>query len=330
MPHPANHRFPHQTDRLFLTDGGLETDMIFNKGFDLPAFASHTLLASAVGRRALRAYFVSYLELAAECGTGFILDTVTWRAQREFAEQLNASPGAIREANEQAVAFAAGLRRDYDCAASPVLVNGVVGPCGDGYAPDCWPTVNEAEAYHAEQVRWLADAGVDLVSAITFTNTPEAVGLVRAAQRTGVPVVVSFTVETDGRLPSGQSLEEAVDQVDAETGAAPIYFMVNCAHPQHVAAGLNGGAWTGRVRGLRCNASRKSHAELDACPHLDPGDRTELADDYRQLLEILPQVTVLGGCCGTDLRHIQAIAGRVLNRAPADRPDAGEPVAPMA
>lgn len=307
-------RLPHLASRTFLTDGGLETDMIFNKGFELPAFASHALLASATGRRALRAYFVSHLELAAEYGTGFILDTVTWRAQREFADELQVSPGALREANEQAVLFAADLRSGYDRDAMPVLVNGVVGPCGDGYRPARWLTANEAEAYHTEQVRWLADAGADLVSAMTFTNASEAVGFVRATQRIGVPAAVSFTIETDGRLPTGQPLDEAIDKVDAETGAAPIYFMVNCAHPSHLRAALIQGDWIGRVRGVRCNASRKSHAELDACTQLDCGDPVELAGDYEQLLDALPQVNVFGGCCGTDLRHIQAIARRLLGR----------------
>lgn len=307
-------RLPHRTNRIFLTDGGLETDMIFNKGFELPAFASHTLLHSAVGRRALRAYYVSYLELAAECGTGFILDTVTWRAQREFADILMTSPGALREANEDATAFAIRLRNDYDCPASPVLINGVVGPCGDGYAPEHWLTTNEAEAYHTEQIRWLADACVDLVTAMTFTHTPEAVGFVRATQRIGVPAVVSFTVETDGRLPSGQRLEEAIDQTDAETGAAPLYFMINCAHPSHIQRGLSEGEWTARLGGVRCNASRKSHAELDACCELDYGDPVELAEDYQRLLTALPQANVLGGCCGSDLRHVQAIADQLTTR----------------
>ncbi|WP_300391545.1 homocysteine S-methyltransferase family protein [Henriciella sp.] len=310
-------RLPNQSDRIFLTDGGLETDMIFNKGFELPAFASHTLLASATGRRALRAYFVSHLELAAEVGAGFILDTATWRAQREFADALKTSPGALREANEQAAAFAARLRSDYDNAASPVLVNGVVGPCGDGYAPDRIPTREEAEAYHGEQIRWLADAGVDFVSAITFTNTPEAVGFVRAAQGVDVPAVVSFTVETDGRLPSGQALDEAIDQVDAETGAAPVYFMINCAHPTHILPALDGGDWQQRLYGVRCNASKLSHAELDACAELDCGNPVELAEDYLRLLDVLPHANVFGGCCGSDLRHIQAIASQLMKRVPS-------------
>lgn len=302
---------PHETNRLFLTDAGLETDMIFNRGLDLPAFASHTLFARSDGRDALSDYFRGFLELACEHGAGFVLDTATWRAQREFADTLATTPDALRRANHHAVSFARELQVYYTCEDTPIVINGVIGPCGDGYAPERWLTSAEAETYHGEQIRWLADAGVDMLSAVTFTNVSEAIGAVRAAQRVGLPIAVSFTVETDGHLPDGCSLQDAIDTVDAKTGAAPAYYMVNCAHPTHFVSKLAGGDWLERIRGFRCNASRKSHAELDESETIDCEAPEALADDCMQLIERVPHANVFGGCCGSDLRHIHAIASHL-------------------
>ncbi|MEM5515592.1 homocysteine S-methyltransferase family protein [Henriciella sp. AS95] len=304
-------KLPHESSRIFLTDGGLETDMIFNREQTLPEFASHTLFNTAVGCRELESYFRDYLDLARLCKTGFILDTATWRAQPGFADALGASVEDLKQVNHLAVNFARRLQSLYSTQESPVLVNGVVGPWGDGYEASGDMTWQQAEAYHAQQIGWLAEAGVDIISAITFTNAPEAIGFVKAAQRTEAGIVVSFTVETDGRLPTGQKLEAAIDLVDAETGAAPAYFMVNCAHPSHFVDALTDGDWLQRLRGFRCNASRKSHAELDACEVLDCGNPVELSQDYINLLERVPHANVFGGCCGSDIRHLDAIARRL-------------------
>src|SRR5436189_1651192 len=139
-----------------------------------------------------------------------------------------------------------------------------------------------------------------MVTVLTINYTEEAVGVARAAEAHGLPSVISFTVETDGRLPTGQPLAEAIDQVDSATGGAPAYFMVNCAHPTHFEAELAGGAWRERIRGIRANASKLSHAELDEADGLDAGDPAELADDHARLNALLPNLNVLGGCCGTD------------------------------
>jgi homocysteine S-methyltransferase len=170
-------------------------------------------------------------------------------------------------------------------------------------------SVEDAALYHATQIGTFASTSVDLVTALTMTYVAEAIGIVRAARQSGLPVVIGFTVETDGRLPSGQPLRQAIEQVDAETDGATAYFMINCAHPSHFYDVLEpGAAWTDRVRGLRANASRMSHAELDEAEELDAGDPEELANEYVALRERLPQLTVLGGCCGTDHRHVEAIS----------------------
>jgi S-methylmethionine-dependent homocysteine/selenocysteine methylase len=296
-------------ERLFLTDGGLETLLIFHKGFELPHFASFTLLEDEQGRAALRDYFAGFLDLAREHDAGFILDTATWRANPDWAELLGYDAAALDRVNREAVAFAEQVRDEHAGSGVPVLVNGVVGPRGDGYVAEALMSAEEAEDYHRAQVRSFAAAGADMVSAITMTYADEAIGIARAAAQAGLPVAISFTVETDGRLPSGQALGEAIAQVDFETDGSVAYYMVNCAHPSHFEHVVEqGGAWVGRIAGLRANASKMSHAELDEAEELDEGDPAELSAGYVALRSSLRNVNVIGGCCGTDHRHVAAVA----------------------
>jgi S-methylmethionine-dependent homocysteine/selenocysteine methylase len=292
-------------DRLYITDGGLETTLIFHLGLDLPDFAAFDLLRDDTGTEALRRYFEPYLAIARERGAGLVLDSATWRASRDWGERLGYSLEELAEANRRAVALTEELRASAPDV--PTVLNGVVGPRGDGYVVGETMTAAEAEDYHAEQIGTFAETATEMVSAITMTYVDEAVGITRAAQAAGLPAAISFTVETDGRLPSGQPLGEAIEQVDAETGSSPAYFMVNCAHPTHFADVLDG-PWRERIAGIRANASTMSHAELDAATELDEGNPTELAAQYLALRDRLPNANVLGGCCGTDDRHIAAIA----------------------
>jgi S-methylmethionine-dependent homocysteine/selenocysteine methylase len=293
---------------VFLTDGGLETTMIFHKGIDLPLFASYKLLEDSEGRAALREYFSRYLKVARDHGAGFILDTATWRSNPDWGAQLGDDAAALDRINRDAVAFARERSAEHVLDA-PVLINGVVGPRGDGYVVADAMSAEEAERYHSAQVGSFAAAGADMVSAITMTYAEEAIGIARACAAAGMPVAISFTVETDGRLPSGQGLGDAIAQVDSETRFSVAYYMVNCAHPSHFEHVLDGGgAWLGRIAGLRANASALSHAELDEAEELDEGDPAALGAGYVALRARLRNVNVLGGCCGTDERHIAAVA----------------------
>jgi len=292
---------------LFLTDAGLETDMIFNRGLDLPLFSSSTLFAHEEGRAALEDYFRSFLDLARKNGTGCVLESATWRASPDWAGPLGLTQETLDRYASDAVAMLRRLAADYPDVET--VVSGCIGPRGDGYDPGKVMTADEAEAYHARQVRVMAAAGADLITAITMTNIPEATGVARAAQAVDRPVVISFTVETDGRLPTGETLQQAIEAVDGATGSYPAYYMVNCAHPTHFAAQIDAGsAWARRIGGIRANASRCSHAELDAMTELDRGNPHELGRLYADLRTRLPWLSVLGGCCGTDVEHIAAIA----------------------
>ena len=286
----------------------METTLIYRDGLELPEFATFPLLDDEAGRATLHGYYESYAQLAADLDAGIVLDTPTWRANRDWGAKLGYDEAALADVNRRAVTLLRALRRPDP----PVLISGCVGPRGDGYVVGDAMDAAEAERYHEAQIAVLAEEGVDLVSALTLTYVDEAIGVVRAAALHGVPVVISFTVETDGRLPSGQALGEAIEQVDAETGGAAAYFMVNCAHPTHFAHVLEDGApWLERIVGLRANASTRSHAELDASDELDSGDPDDLGERYRALLDVLTRLRVVGGCCGTDERHIAAVARAV-------------------
>lgn len=290
---------------IWLADGGLETDMIFHEGFDLPEFAAFPLLHDERGRARLSAYFDRFIDSAEGIGAGFLLDTATWRASHGWGAKMGLSAGEIDVANMEAVAFARALR-DMRSGSVDIIVNGVIGPFGDAYAPDRVLTADEAFAYHLPQAAALARAGAEMISAVTMTSASEAIGISRAAQEVGLPVVLSFTVEADGNLVTGKSLGQAIDAAERATGGYPAWYMINCAHPDHFADKLKGD-WVGRIGAVRANASRMSHAELDNATELDAGNPAELAQDYRRLQSLLPNLRVLGGCCGTDHRHVHAI-----------------------
>jgi homocysteine S-methyltransferase len=302
-------RLPQTTGgSLFVTDGGLETELVFHDGIDLPCFAAFPLLDDPDTRGRLRRYYDGYLDIARKHGAGFIVETPTWRANPDWARQLGYSPEQLDAVNRAAVTLAEEVRAVAMADGITALVSGCVGPRGDGYDPGEAMTAEQAEQYHSVQIGTFADTTADQVTAITMTNAEEAIGVVRAASAAGIPAAISFTVETDGRLPTGQPLREAIEQVDAATDAGAAYFMVNCAHPTHFAEVLQqDGPWRQRLVGLRTNASEKSHAELDESTELDEGDPLDLGARHAAMHDRLPEVTVLGGCCGTDARHVAAI-----------------------
>ncbi|NNE79818.1 MAG: homocysteine S-methyltransferase [Silicimonas sp.] len=311
MNYPSAHAadLPTTGDQLFLTDGGIETTLIFHDGIELPYFAAFILLDDDHGREKLTEYFERHIAVARAHDLGFVLETPTWRASADWGHLLGRTGAEMEKVNTEAIYLMRTLRNKHQHAVNPLLISGCVGPRGDGYDPGDVMTVIEAKEYHVPQIRAFANAGADMVTGITMTNTPEALGIVGAAKEAGVPVVVSFTVETDGALVTGQPLSEAIREVDDATGGYATYFMVNCAHPDHFEDVLQkGGNWVRRIGGVRANASRMSHAELDESEVLDDGNPSELGEDYRRLMKLLPNLRVLGGCCGTDHRHVDAMA----------------------
>jgi S-methylmethionine-dependent homocysteine/selenocysteine methylase len=294
---------------LTVTDGGLETTLVFHENIDLPDFAAFPLLDTETGRAALAAYYEPYLGIGRRLGVPVVVDTPTWRANPDWGARLGYDPIRLAAINRRAVEFVRDLASNGPGGPVEQVVNGVIGPRGDGYVVGETMSASEAAAYHGLQARAFSEAGAAMITAVTMTYVDEAIGVVRAAGSVGLPVVISFTVETDGLLPSGQPLADAIARVDEATDGAPAYFMVNCAHPAHFAEQLVAGTdWLSRVKAIRANASRCSHAELDEATELDRGDVADLAEWYLRLDAILPDLRVIGGCCGTDHEHVAAIA----------------------
>jgi homocysteine S-methyltransferase len=296
---------------VFLTDGGLETDLIFNEGFELPLFASFPLFETAEGKEAMRNYYLRFAEIARTAGTGFILEAGTWRANRDWANQLGYTSASLANVIRRSIDMLVDIRQELADRIETVVISAAIGPRADAYDPKEIMTPEEAEAYHSEQVETVAATEADFVTALTLGYVAEAVGIVRAAQSAKIPAVISFTVETDGSLVDGSSLRSAILEVDDATDQGAAYFGINCAHPTHFAGVLDpSDAWTNRIRMIRPNASRMSHAELDEAEVLDDGDPAEFGRECADIRRAFPQINVLGGCCGTDVRHVGEVAGR--------------------
>jgi homocysteine S-methyltransferase len=301
-------KLPQSNGRLFLTDGGLETTLVFHEGIILPCFAAFDLLKDEAGTEILRRYYVRYATLAVERRAGCVLEAPTWRANPDWAAKLGYSSAALVQANEKSIALLEEVRAATENNASQIVISGNIGPRGDGYRLDARMSAGEARDYHATQAAIFARSAADMIAAFTINYREEAVGIALAARDEAMPVAISFTVETDGCLPSGETLGDAIQRTDEATSGYPVYYMINCAHPTHFGTILRqGGLWRNRIRGLRANASKRSHSELDACTDLDIGDPVALGNEYRELRQFLPQLSVLGGCCGTDHRHVEAI-----------------------
>jgi len=313
MPKYRN-RLPQLSDKLFLNDGGLETTLIYDDGLELPEFASFHLMRNSAGRDALTRYYERHAAIAVAHGVGFLLESPTWRASADWGAKIGYSTDDLDAVNRQAIEMMVDIRQRMETDRTPMPISGLMGPRADAYSPEVLMGAAEAEAYHTRQIASFAASEADMVSAATLNHVGEAIGLTRAAVAADIPVSVSFTVETDGRLPTGQSLGDAIQEVDAATDRAPAYFMINCAHPTHFADTLaRGGEWVKRLGGLQANASAKSHAELDAATELDAGDPVAFGAEYAELIGRHTHINVLGGCCGTDHRHIDHVGAACIH-----------------
>jgi len=304
---------PQISDEIFLTDGGLETTLVFHNGIDLPEFSAFVLMKDSEGRNTLKQYYKKYISIAKQHGLSFILETPTWRASSKWGQKLGYTEEELADINHKSVELLLQIRDEHETDSSKLILSGSIGPKGDGYIIDEMMTIEAAKNYHTQQIRTFSNTEADLVSAITLTYVEEAIGIVRAAQAENIPVVIGFTVETDGKLPSGHTIQYAIETVDAATNNYAAYYMINCAHPTHFQNSIGGNkAWKQRIRSVRANASTKSHAELDEAEVLDDGNPEVLGHQYVELREELSNLNVLGGCCGTDHRHIAEICKQVI------------------
>lgn len=296
-----------------LTDSGFETTLIFHHDIEIPHFASFYLLDKPQYSEVIKEYYKDHLEIAKENNTGFILESGTWRANRDWGFKLGYDETDLIKVNALAIEQLKALREEYAKDVHPIYISGQIGPSKDGYVLTELMTADEAQDYHNLQIAAFKMAGADLASALTIGYINEGLGIVRSAMANSLPVVISFTVETDGHLPSGESIKEAIETIDTATNGYPLYYMINCAHPSHFIDRLESiDYWRLRIKGIRANASCKSHAELDEATELDTGDTIDFGSWHKTLKSKLPNLTVYGGCCGTDVSHVESICQNVL------------------
>lgn len=305
--------FPGQRDgKLYLTEGGIETEMMYKWGFDLPHFAMFPLLDNPEAMAAMRGMYRRYLDVAAKHGMCALMGGLDYRASPDWGALLGYSPESLAQANHRSIAFLRELAREYATDIPEILVQGFIGPRGDAYQLNRTITETEAEDYHSVQLATLKEADVDLAWAFTLNNVAEAIGIARAAARIEVPLAISFTLDDNSKLKSGPSLAEAIESVDAATGGSAVFFSINCSHPFEFEPGLESGDWIGRVRGLRPNASRMEKVALCKLGHLEEGDPVELGQLMGDLARRYPHMDIWGGCCGTGDVHLDEIAANVL------------------
>jgi len=303
---------PQLSGEIFLTDGGTETDLIYNKGFELPCFASFHLLNNNAGYQAIREYYRGFARMAQVNQVGFILCSLTYRASSDWGDELGYSENELADMNHKAIDLLRDIAEEFETEASKMVISGCLGPREDAYMPNGSMTPEESEYYHSKQISTLAAAGVDMITALTLNEIDEAIGITHAAQSIELPVVIAFSLETDGTLLDGGSLEEAIKRVDAATDIGPAYYMINCAHPTHFENILGDQSWVSRIRGLRANASCKSHAELSESDKIKGGDPVEFGEQNATIANRFRHLNVFGGCCGTDHRHVEEICKKLL------------------
>jgi homocysteine S-methyltransferase len=307
----ARDEFSKLTGKLMTTAGGFETWMQYVDGFELRHFCGFELLNDARGVSCLKDYHRKVVEAALENGFGVINEGLHYRASRDWGELTGYSKQALEEINIRGIEFYRDFVREYASPETPMLVGGAIGPRGDAYNVGRTPDAAEAEDYHSEQILSFRKAGADHVTAMTFSSVEEAIGLARAAKAAQMPVVVSFIAANGGRLHGGETLEEAIRRVDAATGNAPDYYMINCTHPTEFEPGLTPGDWIARLGGFMPNAVAMETLDLCTLGHLEDGDPAELGAQMADLARRFPHISVWGGCCGTDGRHIGQITRQV-------------------
>lgn len=299
-------QLPLEGNKTFLVYAGTGTDLIFNHGVELPGFASFPLLEEPGTRVILAGQMQALVDLAREMNVGCILDAPTWMANADRAAPLGYDAERLAEVNKDAVSLMEDVRQAS--ARDDVLVSACIGPRYDPYADIPPVPVEDARQYHAAQMQSLKDTSVDLVTAYTFNRPSEAAGCILAARDADLPIIMSLVVETDGCLADGTKLVDGIDQIDAATDSAALFFMVNCAHPTHFAGAIGNHP---RLRGLVANASSCSHAELDEADELDEGDPIELGKQIAAIAQQNPSIQVFGGCCGTDMRHLKSMVSEL-------------------
>jgi S-methylmethionine-dependent homocysteine/selenocysteine methylase len=305
--------FPPQKDgRIYLSEGGTETEISYKYGFELPEFAMFPLLDNPEAVSQMQGMYRKYLDVVAKHGMCALIGGLDYRASPDWGKLLGYSPQGLAEANHKSIDFLREVASEYASDIPEILIQGLIGPRGDAYERNISISENEAEDYHSIQLTTLKEANVDLALAITFNNVSESIGVARAAKKIGVPLAISLSLDSTSKLNSGPSLAEAITTIDAETDLAPEFYLINCSHPLEYEPAIESGDWINRVRGVRPNASKMEKIELCQIGHLEDGDPVELGAQCGDLARRYPHMDIWGGCCGTWDTHLDQIAKNIL------------------
>jgi S-methylmethionine-dependent homocysteine/selenocysteine methylase len=306
-----------RNDRLILTDGGIETRIMFETGITLPPYVQVTgLVKDPAGGPVLCRIYESYIAAARSFGLPVVIGTPTFRASMNFVLQAGLDgTGAVRRLNADAAAMHREIRAQSDH--RPIYIAGVIGPSGDAYRPEESLSAEEAREYHSLQAGTLAQSGVDFLYAPTFPAVEEALGAAMAMGATGLPHVVSFVLERNGRVLDGTPLHAAIERIDAAASPAPLFYSISCVHPSIAATALRDEAVFSnlvarRLNEFKANSSPLSPEELVQLDHPEGDDPDLFAAEMWKIHEDFG-LRVLGGCCGTDDRHIRALAARMAD-----------------
>ncbi|MCB8822139.1 homocysteine S-methyltransferase family protein [Microvirga rosea] len=301
-----------QSGVVFLTDGGIETRLIYEFSLGLRDFASFPELFDSRGRAALRKVYTSYLDVAAQSGRPMLIGSPTWRAHPDGLRHAGfGEPDDLTRVNTEAVSFLRELRREMKLE-KQVYIAGVIGPRGDGYRAEGAPQTEEAQHYHHAQARALADAGVDFLYAPTFASRTELIGVALAMAGTGCTYALAPVINGHGDLPDGSSLSEVISFIDATVQPRPLYYLTGCVHASTFSDAVADDdrlqpLMPKRLVGMKANASALPPEKLNDLDHVE-GD--EPAAFARGILNLHNKYSlrILGGCCGTDAGHIRALA----------------------
>jgi len=303
---------PRLENKFYLTEGGSETEILYKWSFELPEFAMFTLLDDPEADNVIRGMFRRYFDVAAEHGTAMLLNGHDYRASPDWGAKLGYSSEDLRNVQHRVIRFLDDLRAEYADRVSDVYIAACIGPRGDAYGTGGDISADESEDYHSVQLHNLDGTAADMAVAATFNNVPEAIGVIRAANSIGIPIGVSLTLTPEGRLRSGPSLREAIETIDEASGGGAVWFGTNCAHPVEFEPALaDAGPWLERLRYIRPNAAKMDKIALCSLGHLEDGDPVELGQQMGEVARRFPRVDILGGCCGTDERHLSQIAQNV-------------------
>jgi len=316
-------RLPQLGNSLFLTDGGLEHALTFDDGVEVPGFITFDLLRHGPGRALLRRYFADYAEIACVHGVGAVLESPTVRANTDWGANLGYDARALAQANRKAIGLLLEIREAFESDGTQIVISGNVGPRANTYHQSSRMAAYQAAQYHAPQVRTLSQTAADMISASGMTYADEAVGIALVAAAYAMPVAISFRLRGDGRLPSGETLAEAIGRVDCEAPHTRAYYMIECAEPAQFAAVIGSGrGWPERIRGLRLVARSRS----------DIADATRLGMQFRTLRAERPHLALVGtspdgveAMCRAmseqpmpDVELLSRLAGQMPERASAE------------